>query len=341
MKICLSDLAEKIGAELSGDAHAEASSIRALDDIKPGCVVYLEKQRDAWRLQGAPAAVICSRAAKITGHNLLVCERPKIAFARALRLFFPEVKPVPGIHPCAFAHPEADIDPSASVGPCAVVERGASIGAGTSVGACAFVGEGARIGADCILHPQASVLRGCILGDRVILHSGAVIGSDGFGYVMSEGRHMKVPQVGTVRVEDDVEIGANSAVDRATLGETRVGKGAKIDNLVQVGHNCDIGENVILCGQVGISGSCTIGAGAVLAGQVGVGDHTAVGAQSIIGGQSGVICNVPEGKFYSGMPAAPHRETMKMLSAQSRLPAMEAELKRLREEIEELKKHGT
>jgi len=339
MKITLGQLAGKIQAELRGDPDAEVTGMSGLEDIRPGRIVFLEKKRDAALLQGkSPAAVICSPSSGLQGFNLLVCEQPRLAFIKALRIFFTETRPVPGAHPSASVHPEARVDPAASVGACAVVERGAAVGPGTLVGPCAFVGENAVIGADCTLHPQSAVLRGCRLGDRVVLHSGAVIGADGFGYMPQGAEHIKIPQTGIVVIEDDVEIGANSAVDRATIGETRIGGGTKIDNLVQVGHNCKIGKGVILCGHVGISGSCEIGDNAVLAGQAGVSDHIKIGPRAILGGRAGVISEIPEGKFYSGMPARPHRETMKLYSALNRLPQLEEELQKLREEIEELKK---
>lgn len=325
MEITLDKLAEVIGARVDGDGSARACCICALDDVKPDSVVFVEKPRDAARLEGTnPAAVICSNNLDISGRSLLRCDNPKAAFARALRVFHPEPESEPGAHRAAAVHETAVLGPGASVGACAVVGKGARIGADTTIGAGCVVGGGVRIGDNCVLHPNSTVLDNCELGNRVILHSGVVIGADGFGYVPQDGVHVKIPQVGRVVIEDDVEIGANSCVDRATIGETRIGKGTKIDNLVQIGHNCKIGCGVIICGSVGISGTCTVGDGAVIAGQVGVADHVTIGARAIVGGKSAVMNNVPDGKFYSGIPAAPHRETMKAYSLIARLQELNA-----------------
>ena len=338
----LGQLARAIGAELDGDAGVTVRGVCAPDAVQPGCVVYLEKTRDANMFQGiVPAAIICAPGADLPGFNLLQCKNPKLGFARALQTLYPAVRPAAGIHAAASVHPDALVAPDASVGACSVVERGARIGAGAILHPCVYVGENTVIGANCELHPRVAVLRDCELGDRVILHSGVVVGADGFGYVTHDGEHVKIPQTGRVVIEDDVEIGANSAVDRATMGETRIGRGAKIDNLVQVAHNCRIGRGVILCGQVGLSGSCAIGDYAVLAGQAGVADHKSIGSRAIIGGKAGVTGDVPDGAFYSGMPAAPYPETMRMYSLIKRLPKMAAEIKMLRRDIEALMKKNT
>lgn len=337
--IALEQLAGAIGAHVDGDAGARARGICALDDLRPGCVVFLEKPRDAARLQGAaPAAVICSNHIDLPGYNLLRCDNPRAAFARALRVFHPEPEAAPGAHPAAAVHETATLGAGVSVAACAVVGPGARIGANTRIGAGCVVGGGVSMGENCVLHPNSTVLDNCELGARVILHSGAVIGADGFGYMQQDGEHVKMPQVGRVVIEDDVEIGANSCVDRATIGETRIGAGTKIDNLVQIGHNCRIGRGVIICGGAGISGSCDVGDGAVLAGQAGVADHVTIGARAIIGGKSAVMNNVPAGKFYSGIPAAPHRETMKAYSLIARLQEFSARVSAISEDLEDLKK---
>ena len=342
MELTLEQLGREIGADLEGDGACVVRGVCPLDDVRPDCVTFLEKTRDAAQLaQARPAAVICSRAADPPVPNKLRCDAPRLAFARALAVFHPAPAPARGIHIAAVVHEQAEVAPDAEVAPCAVVERGAHIGAGARIGAGCFVGQNARIGAGCVLHPRVTVLHDCELGERVILHSGVVIGADGFGYVPDDkGRQVKMPQVGRVVIEDDVEIGANSAVDRATLGETRIGAGTKIDNLVQVGHNCRIGRGVIICGSVGISGSVTIGHGAVLAGQAGISDHVTIGERAIIGGKAGVIDNVPPGKFYSGMPAVPHRSNMAALSKLQRLPELFDDMKQLNERIEELTKES-
>jgi UDP-3-O-[3-hydroxymyristoyl] glucosamine N-acyltransferase len=206
-----------------------------------------------------------------------------------------------------------------SIGPFAVIEAGARIGAGSRIGAHAYVGKGAAVGQGCVLHPQSTLYAGVVLGDRCIIHSGARIGKEGFGFVWIDGGHRKLPQVGGCVLGNDVEVGCNTTIDRGSIGDTVVGDGTKIDNLVQLGHNDRIGRHVILVSQVGISGSTTVGDGAVLAGQVGVGGHLSIGAGAKIGGQAGVIGDVPAGETYSGYPARPHREAMRSSGLVARL----------------------
>jgi UDP-3-O-[3-hydroxymyristoyl] glucosamine N-acyltransferase len=221
----------------------------------------------------------------------------------------------------------AHVDPTAAVAAGAVVERDAVIGPRTFVGALSYVGRGAVLGADVRLYPRVVVRDGVRLGDRVIVHPGAVLGADGFGYAFDGAAHQKIPQVGGLIIEDDVEIGANTAIDRATMGATIVRRGTKIDNLVQIGHNCDIGEHVILVGQVGVSGSCKIGSRAVLAGQVGVADHLTIGEGAILMAQAGVAADVPPGEVWTGYPARPASQTRRIWVAESMLPEL---LKRVR-----------
>lgn len=324
------ELAERIGGAVEGDPGRVVAGVCPLADIRKDCVTFLEKQRDAGTLEGkAPAAVICTRAAKVEGQTLIRSDNVKLSFALAVEFFHPYKKPPAGVHPAATVDPTAMVDPSAAVGPNCCVAAGAKIGAGTVLTANVFIGSGAVVGRDCLIYPGVNVLDHCEIGDRVILHSGVVIGADGFGYVWDGERHRKVPQAGRVVVEDEVEIGANSAVDRATLGITKIGRGTKIDNLVQVGHNVQVGEHCIICGCVGISGSAEIGNRAVLGGQVGVSDHVKIGDGAILGGKSGVTDDVPAGAFYSGFPARPHRETMKTLSALKKLPNIIEKLKSL------------
>ena len=228
----------------------------------------------------------------------------------------------------------------AAVGPFAVVERRARIGRGSRVGALCFVGEGARLGEDVQLYPRVVVRDGVQIGNRVIVHSGAVLGADGFGYAFDGHAHRKIPQVGGVRIEDDVEIGANTTVDRATLGVTVIGRGSKLDNLVQVAHNCEIGEDVLLVAQVGVAGSCRIGSRAVLAGQVGVADHTTIGAGAIITAKSGVTGEIPAGTVWSGIPARPTGEFRRIWAAQGRLPDLLRRVRELEARLGELEKRS-
>lgn len=328
--ITVEELAKKIGGTVDGDCCVVVAGISDIEDVRDGCAVYVENAYSAARLVGKnPAVVICGEGLKLEGFNLIRVKNPKVGFAQALAVFHPSKMPPKGIHPSAVVEEGARVDASASVGALCFVGRGAEIGAEAVISSSCHVGEDARIGEGCLLHPGVRVLDGCVLGRRVILNSNVVIGGDGFGFAQDGGRHVKVPQVGNVVIEDDVEIGANSAVDRATIGSTVIGSGTKIDNLVQVGHNVKIGKNCILCGQAGLSGSCVLEDGVVLAGQVGVGDHIRIGAGSILGGKAGVATDIPPGVFYSGFPARPHTETLRIFSTLKRLPKIAKDVDKL------------
>lgn len=285
----LADIGARLGAELIG-ADAQVSGVAALQDAGPSDVTLCFDRRRIPELKKTRAAgVILPRGALILQEAapcaVLLVDEPRLALARVLEFFHPEPQSAGSVHPGAR------------------VDEGARLGKGTIVAAGAVVEAGAVIGADCRIGPNAVVASGCTLGDRVILGPGAVIGSCGFGFAPEGAGVRKIPQVGRVVIEDDVEIGANSTVDRATLGETRIGRGTKIDNLVQVGHNVKIGKNVLIAAQVGLSGSVTIGDGAVLGGQVGVADHVVIGAGAQVGAKSGVGTHVPPGARVAGYPA--------------------------------------
>jgi UDP-3-O-[3-hydroxymyristoyl] glucosamine N-acyltransferase len=252
----------------------------------------------------------------------------------------PPTRPKAGVEKGAFVSPRARLGKGVAVAAGASVAAGATIGDRTVLHPGARVGEGARIGADCVLYPNAVVLERCVVGDRCILHAGAVIGADGFGYVWDGKAQRKIPQRGIVRLEDDVEIGANSAVDRATFGETVVGRGAKIDNLVQIGHNCVVSEHVILCAQVGLAGSARVGRRAVLAGQVGVNDHVTIGEGAVLTGQTGVTSDAPAGSVLSGVPEMPHRKWLRSSALFARLPELSRRLEELARRLERLEKGG-
>lgn len=253
------------------------------------------------------------------GKCVIESDQPKLWFAKAAKLVKRPSLAV-GIAPGAVVAPDAKVDPAVVVGSCAVLGSHVRIGAGTRIDAGAVIGENVRIGMECHIYPRAVIYPGVTLGDRVVVHAGAVLGSDGFGYVREEasGKYTQFPQQGTLVIEDDVEIGANTTIDRGALKETRIRKGTKIDNLVHVGHNCDIGENVILVALTGISGSSTVGKGAVLAGQVGIGDHVTIGPGVILGGQSGVFSGKTlttegqrPGAVMFGTPARPLRQVLR------------------------------
>jgi len=308
---------------LEGDGTVEVRAIRSLDQAGPDDLTFLVDERHL------PGLAVCRAAAVILAEGLPAADRPTLrtpnpylALARALALFHPLPSPAPGIHATAVIASDARVDPSAAIGPLCVVGPGAVVGPASWLDAQVFVGAGVAIGSGCHLYPHVTLYEGTILGDRVIIHGGAVIGADGFGYARDGARYVKIPQVGCVVLEDDVEIGANAAVDRATLGETRIGRGTKVDNLVQIGHNVRVGEDTVVVSQVGISGSTRIGSRVTLAGQAGVRDHVSIGDGAIVGAQAGVSKDIPAGSVVLGSPAIPHGEFKRQVAAVAGLPAM-------------------
>lgn len=299
------------------------------------------------------AAVLASRAAavlvpsgfpEVEGAVLIRCPAPRQSFFRIAELFAPAPE-VLGVHASAVIDPTAVLGQGVAVGANAVIAAGVRVGDRSSIGAGCYLGPGVTLGADCLVEPNATIQRDSQLGDRCIVHSGAVIGGDGFGFSWDGSGHRKVPQLGRVVIEDDVDIGCNSCVDRATLGETRIRRGTKIDNLVQVAHNTDIGAHVILVSQAGVAGSSKVGTGAVIAGQVAISDHVEVGAGARVGGQSGVTKDVPAGATVFGTPARPMKDTLRELGALAQLPALlkqiksqDRELASLRERLEALER---
>jgi len=331
------DLAGRIGAELVGDGGLEVAEGSGLEEAEPGTVSFYANKRYRRYLEGtrASAVIVDATVAAELGERpyaRLVHPNPYGAFARALALLHPETRPAPGIDPRAIVEDGAQIDETATVSAMCYVSAGARIGPRTVILPHAFIGEDVQIGADCFLQAGAIVREGCILGDRVRFQPRVTIGADGFGYALDTGDdgkplHRKVPQVGIVRIEDDVEIGAGACIDRATTGETVVGRGTKIDNLVQVGHNVTIGELTILCGQTGIAGSAVIGNGVVLAGQAGVVGHLTVGDGVTMAAKSGIVGDVEPGAVIAGYPAIPHKVWLRAMAALKELPGL---LKRVR-----------
>jgi len=333
----LGRIAEALGATLEGDPARVIRGVAPLDSAGPEDVSFLVNARySRAAVQSAAGAVVVGREVEGLPQALLRVESPQTALIALLRLFHPAQPAAAGIHATAVVAGSARVDPTAFVGACAVVEPDARVGARSRVGALCFVGEGAVLGDDVVLHPRVVVKEGVVIGDRVIVHAGTVLGADGFGYAFDGTGHRKIPQVGGLRIEEDVEIGANSTIDRATLGETRIRRGSKIDNLVHVGHNCDVGEDVILVAQVGVSGSCTIGSRAVLAGQVGVADHVTIGAGAVVLAKSGVPNDVPAGEVWSGTPSRPAGETRRIWAAEARLPDLLRRFRALEKRVREL-----
>ncbi|MHB8417068.1 MAG: UDP-3-O-(3-hydroxymyristoyl)glucosamine N-acyltransferase [Myxococcales bacterium] len=329
----LAELAGQVGAEVVGEARLRIRGVGSLEAAGPEELAFFSnpRYRAAFQATRAGAVIVSPKEAKGPGRPpaaLLVSENPYLAVARLSALFHPEATVRPGRHPQAVIEASADVHPLAEVGPLAYVGEGACIGARTVLRPGAVVERGARVGADCLLHAGAVVRERCLVGDRVVLQPGAVVGSDGFGYAFDpQGpAHVKVPQAGIARLEDDVELGANACVDRATHGETVVGRGTKVDNLVQIAHNVRIGPLSILCAQAGVAGSTRLGAGVLLGGQAGLIGHLEIGDGAKVGAGTGVMADIPAGEAYSGSPAQPHRGWLKSSAIFPRLPEL---LKRL------------
>jgi len=323
----LSELANLLGLEAPGDGgETQIHAVAGSHSAGPDALVFAE---DGDALSAALAsragAVVTTPAlaAQVAGQKpVIVAKQPRLQFARSARLLRGGNPPT-GVHPSATVAEGANLGKEISIGPGAVVGRGASIGNRSNIGAGAVIGEGVVLGCDCQIYPRVVIYPGTKLGDRVVVHAGAVLGADGFGYVRNaeNGEYLQFPQQGTLVLEDDVEVGSNSTIDRGALDETRIGSGAKIDNLVHIGHNCQIGRNVVIASMVGISGSSTVGDGAVLAGQVGIGDHASVGEGVILGGQAGVLPHKNlrgAGMLFWGTPAKPVKQYLRELATLAR-----------------------
>ena len=333
----LGELAAHVGGELLGDPSISITGVAGLAEAVPGQISFFANARyRAAFLEAKASAVLVGRDEPARpGCALIRVDQPHLAYARVSQLFHPPRQHAAGIRPGAFVHPEAHVDPLATVLPGATVEAGAHVGPGTVLYPGVYVGEGASVGAGCTLHPNAVVLERCAVGNRCILHAVSVVGSDGFGFALdlSVPEHVKIPQVGTVRVEDDVELGACTTVDRATTGETVIGRGTKIDNLVQVAHNVRIGPLSLLCAQVGVAGSAELGTGVVLGGQVGVAGHLRVGDLVKVGAQSGVAQSIPDGAVVSGTPTVSHGEWLRASLLFKQLPELVREVRTLKKKL--------
>jgi UDP-3-O-[3-hydroxymyristoyl] glucosamine N-acyltransferase len=326
--VTLADLAVRLGCRLEGDGSIEVVRVASLEEAGPGDLSFLANPRYAARLSGTHAsAVIVHPSVEVAPCARLETDQPYLAFAEAVEVLTPPGRPEPGIHPLAAVHPSAQLGTDVSIGPFASIGAGARVGSRTVVEAQVVIGSGAAVGDDCHLHAHVSVRDGVIVGSRVILQDGAVIGSDGFGFARRpDGTHRKIPQVGRVVIEDDVEIGAHSAVDRPAVGETRIGRGTKIDNLVQVAHGVRLGRNVILAAQVGIAGSTVLDDDVIMAGQSGATGHVHLGQGAKVGAKSAVTKNVGPGEHVAGIPAGDVGEWREGVVLIRRLPEIRHEL---------------
>ncbi|GAC1434089.1 MAG: UDP-3-O-(3-hydroxymyristoyl)glucosamine N-acyltransferase [Terriglobales bacterium] len=333
MKLTLGELAESARCQVVGDRNIEVSAVASVMSAIPGSLVFVEDEKNLQdALESRAAAVVVGRgtyeASKQYSKPFMIASQPKLAFALAATILHPPAERQSGIHPSAIVHPSASVHKSTTIGEHVIIGEGSQIGERTIIGSGSAVGASAIIGDDCELHPNVTVYAGALIGNRVIVHAGAVLGSDGFGYVRDKesGRYQKFPQIGGLEIGDDVEIGTNTTIDRGALEVTRIGRGTKIDNLVHIGHNCQIGENVVIAAQAGFSGSIVVEDNVVIGGQVGLGEHSHIGEGVMLGGQSGVLPKkVLRGKGlpFWGTPARPLREYLKGLAALARLAKRE------------------
>jgi UDP-3-O-[3-hydroxymyristoyl] glucosamine N-acyltransferase len=325
------EVADFVQARVVGDKAVRLIGISSVESAGQGNLVFVDDEKNLHlALESRASAVIVGdfAAGKTPSKPLLLSPHPRLAFARAAQFLCPKPERKPGIHPSAIVHPSAHLASSVEVEERVVIGEGAHIGESTRIGAGSIIGARVSIGCNCDFYPNVTVYPGVRLGDRVIVHAGAVLGSDGFGYVRDQatGHYEKFPQIGRLEIEDDVEIGANTTIDRGALDVTRIGRGAKIDNLVHIGHNCQIGEDVVIAAQTGLSGSITIEKNVVLGGQVGIGEHARIEEGVMLGGQGGVLPNkVLRGKgiAFWGTPAKPVREYLKGLAVLARLARKE------------------
>lgn len=334
MNLTVQELAALVGGQFASGADGAARIVGAasIGEARAGDVTFFgnPKYLAALKKCAATAALVPADFTEDVPPIAIRCENPTIAFSKIVERTAPPPFVFPaGVHPSAVVDGRATIGEGASIQPHVVIEAGAKIGARSVIGAGSYVGHDAVVGEDCAIAPRVTVGARCVVGSRVILHSGVVLGSDGFGFELSGGRHVKIPQIGIVQVDDDVEIGANTTVDRARFGRTWIGEGTKIDNLVQIAHNVQIGKHCIVCALAGISGSTRLGDYVVIGGQVGTVGHIEIGAGTQVGAKSGVSKNVAPGQILWGTPAIPIKKMKEQLARVSLLPRLFDRVKRL------------
>lgn len=343
VRLTVASLAAAVSGEIVGEGQLELWGVGRLEDAEPGQLSFFANQRYREALGATRAsAVLVPRdfVGARAGLTVIRVDQPHLAFARVAQLFHPAPRPAPGMAPRATVHPSAQVAASATIMDGATVSADAVVGERAVLFPGVYLGEGARVGDDTVLRPNVAVMNGCTIGARCLVHPNAVIGADGFGFALdlSVPEHVKIPQVGVVRVEDDVEIGACSCIDRATTGETVVGRGTKIDNLVQVGHNSTIGPLSILCAQVGLSGSTALGMGVMMGGQAGSAGHQHIGDMAKVAARAAVLGDLEAGATVAGAPAFAHKDWLRATSLFSKLPTLHRQLRELERRLAALEK---
>ena len=337
MKRTAGELAEFLGGRLAGSSLEPIENVADLESAGKGDLSYAETRYQD-RVVTSQASCVLVSEGEFPPKTTIVVKNPKVAFVRAAGWLSPQGRPTPGNHPTAVIGADVRLGDGVAVGARAVIEDGSRIGPFSLVGPGCYIGRDCRIGAECVIHANVVIYPGAEIGNRVILHAGVVIGSDGFGYVRDGDTLLKFPQVGKLTIEDDVEIGANTTIDRGSLGRTLIERGTKLDNLCHIGHNVRIGPRTVIAAQTGVSGSCSIGADSMIGGQVGMGEGARVDDGSIIGGQSGILNGkrARAGEVLWGTPARPLKDMKRQQAYVARLPKMAKELERLREDVRRL-----
>jgi UDP-3-O-[3-hydroxymyristoyl] glucosamine N-acyltransferase len=338
----IQQIAQMVGGQVVGDETLEITGLGMPENAKAGDIIFLDKRKYEEVAKNSSASAILTTKKIESDKTQIITANPKLAFAKVLAAFCPEPSFAPGIDPHASIGKNVQIDESVYVGPFSVIGDGTTIGKGTVIHSGVAIGSGCKIGESCIIFPNVTLYRQAELGDEVIIHAGAVIGADGFGYILDEqGKHFKINQVGKVIIENRVEVGANACIDRASMGTTLIKEGTKIDNLVQIAHNCTIGEHSIIVSQVGIAGSSTLGKYNVLAGQSGVADHVTLGDKVTLAAQSGAFRDIKSGEIYAGIPAGPAGKWRRFIMHLPKLPDYVKKIKALEKRLAEIEKKNS
>ena len=341
MQKTLKEIAEIVGGELIGDGSIKISGLDSIETAKNGDLTFADENHVAAAKKSAASAVIIPK--NFVGElptNAIKSAEPKIAFAKLMEIFKPQIEISAGINSQAYIGKNTKIAPTAKIMAFAVIDDGAEISDGAVIFPHTYIGQNAKIGADTVIYSNVTVREYCKIGARCVIHASTVIGADGFGFTTSKGVHTKVPQIGNVIVEDDVEIGAQVGIDRAAMGSTVIGHGTKIDNLVHIGHNCKIGANCLIVAQTGISGSTIVGDNVTFGGQTGTVGHIKIGGHSVYAARSGITKNMPEGVFCSGFPVQPHNDWLRLQGSLQKVPNLIKEIRQLEDKISQLENKG-